>query len=73
MQGTVLNIDLGALTGENISWQLYTTHSVINLGIWILIFAVCKMAYILKSSTQILFYLYVLCCLQCKYVAVSLH
>lgn len=67
MQGTVLNIDLGALTGENISWQLYTTHSVINLGIWILIFAVCKMAYIFfkkQYSNIILFICFMLFAMQ---------
>lgn len=50
IQGTFLNIDLGDLRGDSIAWQLYSTHSVVNLIVWIAIFAACKIIYSLFTK-----------------------
>lgn len=38
LQGTFLNLDLGALDGSTIAWHLHAWHALFNLVIW---FAIC--------------------------------
>ncbi|WP_138295349.1 MULTISPECIES: LTA synthase family protein [unclassified Clostridium] len=34
LQGNFLNLDLGIFNGQNIQWELFRKHELINLGIW---------------------------------------
>lgn len=40
LQGNLLNINFGQLTGDMIPWQDYTGHMIINLAIWAIIVAI---------------------------------
>lgn len=46
IQGNFLNLDLGALDGQSIQWQLYDNQATLNLVVWfLLILAVFAAAY----------------------------
>lgn len=50
LQGNFLNIDLGELTGDQINWSQYTTHSFINGAIWAVLIVVPMLVLIFSEK-----------------------
>lgn len=50
VQGSFLNLDLGALDGDTIPWHLYDNHAAVNLAIWMaILLLVFAISYFFKS------------------------
>ena len=50
IQGTFLNINLGALDGKSIDWNKYTTQGIINTAIWLVLLAAGIILFIRKDK-----------------------
>ena len=50
IQGTFLNINLGALDGKSIDWNKYTTQGIINTAIWLVILAAGIILFVRKEK-----------------------
>lgn len=55
LEGNLLNLSLGELTGDSIPWELYRTEAIVNLFVWIvLIGLVVVIGHYLKNFWKVL-------------------